>query len=289
MYEEIWPLQKKEYQILKELKRVCEKNRIEYSLAFGTMIGAIRHEGFIPWDDDIDVTMNYPDYMKFQEACKRDLEKDYFLQTIDNDPESGITYLKLRLNSSTLILDTTVDKDMHQGINIDIYPNYHVPDSLIMRKLQLVACAFYMLFCEQKAPENHGVLFAVISKIVLSLIRGNGRIRIRNACHKMMARYEGKKTKYMAQFYGNLDRCKRIYPSEYFESGFVYKRFVDEFFPVQSSYDLYLKQRYGDYMKMPPKEQQGVKLDHIVKIDTNKSYLEYKGILYCVESREIGR
>lgn len=281
MYEEIKPLQNKMYQILKELKRVCEKNNIEYSLAFGTMIGAIRHHGFIPWDDDVDVTMNYKDYIRFQKACKRDLSKDYFLQTIDNDPESGLTYLKLRLNTSTLILDKTVDKDMNQGINIDIYPNYHVPDNQFLRKIQLLHCAFYMLFCEQKAPKNNGKLMSYASKLILTVIRGNNRIKIRDYCHRKMAKYEGKRTKYMAQFYGNLNRCKRIYPSSYFEKGVVYKQFEDDLFPVQSSYDKYLKKRYGDYMKLPPKSEQGVKLDHIVLIDPDNSYLKYKGVLYC--------
>ena len=283
MYEEIKPLQDKMYEILKELKRVCDKNKIEYSLAFGTMIGAIRHQGYIPWDDDVDVTMNYQDYMRFQEACKTDLGEDYFLQTIDNDPESGLTYLKLRLSTTTLIIDKTVNKDMNQGINIDIYPNYHVPDNKLLRKIQLLNCAFYMLFCEQKAPDHHGGFMAFASRVMLGLFRGKSRIAIRNFCHQNMAKYEGRKTKYMAQFYGNLDRCRRIYPSEYFEGGVVYKRFVDEDFPVQASYDKYLRQRYGDYMKMPPEEEQGIKLDHIVKIDPDNSYLKYKGTLYCVD------
>ena len=282
MYEEIKPLQDKEYQILKELKRVCEKNNIEFSLAFGTLIGAIRHEGFIPWDDDVDVCMNYPDYVKFQEVCKTDLGEEYFLQSIDTDPQSGLTYLKLRLSTSTLILDKTVNKDMNQGINIDIYPNYHVPDSSFQRKLQLLACAFYMLFCEQKVPDHHGGFMAFASRIILGIFRGKSRIKIRNSCHKKMAKYEGTKTKCMAQLYGNLDRCKRRYPSEYFEGGVVYKKFVDEEFPVISSYDEYLTKRYGEYMKLPPKEEQGVKLTHIVKIDAEKSYLDYKGKLYCV-------
>lgn len=282
MFEEIKGLQQKELEILKELKRVCDKNNIGYFLAFGTLIGAIRHQGFIPWDDDIDVSMNYDDYCKFIEVCRYDLKDEFFLQTIDNEPESGLTYLKLRMNTTTLILDKTVDKDINQGINIDIYPVYHVPDNGLLRKIQLLSVAVYMLFCEQRVPENHGKVMTFISRLLLCALRGKARHAIRDLCHKYMAKYEGKETKYKAQFYGNLDRCRRIYPAYYFDKT-TGRLFVDEYFPVQVEYDKYLTQRYGDYMKLPPKEEQGVKLDHIIKIDTDVPYIEYKGKLYCTE------
>ncbi len=121
---------------------------------------------------------------------------------------------------------------MHQGLNIDIYPNYHVQKAF-KRKIQLLACAVYMLFCEQRVPQNHGGLTAACSRILLALFRGKSRLRLRDVCQRYMAKYEGQSTKYMAQFYGNVDRCKRIYPADYFEGGVVQMRFVDEDFPVR--------------------------------------------------------
>ena len=69
MFEEVRDLQAKELILLKELRRICDANNITYFLAYGSLIGAVRHHGFIPWDDDVDVCMNYPDYMKFKEVC----------------------------------------------------------------------------------------------------------------------------------------------------------------------------------------------------------------------------
>ena len=103
MFEEIRPLQEKQLQILKEFKRVCDKNNLDYFLAFGTLLGAVRHEGYIPWDDDVDVCMNYSDYVALDKACNRDLKEGFFLQSDKLDPNSHMTYKKLRLNNSEML------------------------------------------------------------------------------------------------------------------------------------------------------------------------------------------
>lgn len=288
MYEEIKGLQNVELQILKELKRVCEKNNLMYSLAQGSLLGAVRHGGFIPWDDDIDVMMNYRDYVALKEACARDLGKDFFLQTVENEPESGLTFYKLRLSTTTYILDKTVNKDINQGINIDIYPVYNVADNKFMRVIQIIMMAVYFLFCEQHVPQNHGIFMAICSRMILFVFRGKQREKIKDFCHNYMARYEGKRTKYKALLCGNLSCYRTISPASCFDNT-IPKRFVDEYFPVIAEYDMFLRRVYGDYMKLPPEEEQGLKLDHIVKFDTETSYQEYKGKLYCIpESINIG-
>lgn len=100
-----------------------------------------------------------------------------------------------------------------------------------------------------------------------------------------MARYEGKKTKYKAHFYGNLNRCRIIYPAEVFEKT-IPMQFETDTFSVPVGYDYFLKKFYGDYMKMPPVEKRGVKLDKLAKIDTEHSYLDYKGTYYCVKDAQ---
>lgn len=282
MFEEIRPLQLKQLQILKELKRVADKNGLTYFLGFGTLLGAIRHDGFIPWDDDVDVCMNYKDYVALDEACRKDLGSEYFLQSDKSDPASKMTYKKLRLNNTTLIHEAYAHKDMHHGIGIDIYPVFHVADDEKLRKKQIRCAIVYLLLVVEETPKNHGAVMKYGSAVVLSLIRGKVREKIKNYCFREMIKYEGIDTKYRAMFYGNSGNCKRVYPAEYFE-GTVLHQFEDAEFCVPEKYDEYLTFRYGDYMQLPPIEEQGVKLDHLLKIDTENSYLNYRGKLYCVK------
>lgn len=281
MYEEIKPLQQRQLEILKELKRVCEKNNITYFLAYGSLIGAVRHHGFIPWDDDIDVCMNYPDYVRFENVCKRDLLPGFFLQSKNTEPNTGVDYMKLRMDNTTFILDKTVDKDIHQGINIDIYPIYNVADGKFARKIQLVNAAVYMLLEVGEAPRNHGGLMSIGSSVLLTVFRGKFRQIVKEYCYRQMAQYEGVRTKRKALMFGNMKICRQTYPAEYFEEAVVLP-FEDDNFTAPGGYDGFLTSYYGDYMMLPPIDERGVKLEHIMKIDTENSYKKYKGILYCV-------
>lgn len=281
MYEEIQSLHEKQYEILLELKKVCDAHDLVYYLAFGTLLGAIRHKGFIPWDDDIDTGMPYKDYKRLEQLFKDGaFGNGFFLQTANTDPNSGSTYYKLRKDGTTFIVKPQSHRDMHHGINIDIYPLYNVADNKIMREIQALHAVMYMLLEVGEVPQNNGKLMKAAGAVVLFLFRGKLREKYKNFCLRYMAKYEGKKTKYKAHFYGNLNRCRRIYPSEVFDH-VVPMKFEGDEFSVPCGYDYFLKKFYGDYMQMPPVEKRGVKLDKLAKIDTEKSYLEYKGIFYC--------
>ena len=285
MYEEIKPLHEKQYEILKELKRVCDENGLMYYLAFGTLLGAVRHQGFIPWDDDIDTGMPIKDYRKLQELFLQGAFKEkFFLQSAETDPDSGATYYKLRMDGTAFIVGPQSHRDMHHGINIDIYPLYNVADNKIMREIQALHAVLYMLLEVGEVPQNNGTLMKVMGGAVLGVCHGKLREKYKKFCLRYMGRYENRKTKYKAHFYGNLNRCRRIYPAEVFDHTILMK-FEDDEFSVPCGYDYFLKKFYGDYMKLPPEDKRGVKLDKLLKIDTEKSYLDYKGQYYCVGSK----
>ena len=278
--EQLRKLQLKELEALKELRWICDENGISYFLFAGTLIGAIRHKGFIPWDDDLDVGMTVPNYHAFQELCKTKLRDGFYLQSPESDPEAGLSYCKLRMDGTTLIVDYLSDKDIHHGINIDIYPIYRVPDGSMKRKLQNVAGALYLLMQAGQTPQNHGALLKIGSSVILFLVRGKNRIRLKNACLKQMEKYESTQTKNRRMMHGNAGLFKYMYQSEIYDNTML-AEFEGELFSIPERYDDCLRVYYGDYMQLPPVEQRGAKMKDVVKIDTDKSYKDYKGVYYC--------
>ena len=103
-------------EIAKEVKRICEQNNISYFMDGGTLLGAVRHKGFIPWDDDIDVCMPPADYQKFIKIFKND--NKYFLQTIETDKYFHTLFAKIRKNNTCMVETENTYMKIHKGINI---------------------------------------------------------------------------------------------------------------------------------------------------------------------------
>ena len=136
-------IQEAELLILAELDRICQKHGIIYMVAYGSLIGAIRHNGFIPWDDDVDICMPRPDYQKFKEICKEELREDFFLQDNNSDPEYYYLIDKIRLNG-TIFKESFVAKyNIHHGIYIDIFPVDIMPDNRFLANKQYYLFHFY--------------------------------------------------------------------------------------------------------------------------------------------------
>jgi len=119
---------KVQIRLLDALKEICDKHGLVYWIDFGTLLGAVRHKGFIPWDDDIDVSMPMKDYKLFLEIAEKELPRDIFLQTTKTDKEYKQCYAKLRDCYSTFLEDIEPENhDFHRGIYIDIFPSVVYP------------------------------------------------------------------------------------------------------------------------------------------------------------------
>lgn len=110
--------------MLIEFDAICKKHQLQYWLDSGTLLGAVRHQGFIPWDDDIDLSMPVEDYNKFLNIAKSELSSEIFLQTSHTDKQFKFDYIKLRSNKARIIEFHERDKDIkyHQGVFVDIFP-----------------------------------------------------------------------------------------------------------------------------------------------------------------------
>ena len=231
--------QKRMLEILIEFDKIAKRHNLTYWLDHGTLLGAVRHKGFIPWDDDLDISMPREDYEKFKKL-KNDLPEWIFFQTKDNEPSIPVHYIKLRDKNSLYIDKWEEGKkiDYHQGIFIDIFPINCID------KKYLPIYKYLMNFA--KIFSNRYVRIDFFAKIL---------IKILNSFHNPNANWCVSGGEYM-HFIVNVPK-EVIFPLKELE-------FEGYKFPVPNKYDEYLKSIFGDYMKLPPIDKRKI---HASKIE----------------------
>nr|WP_232842664.1 LicD family protein [Lactobacillus sp. HBUAS51381] len=273
-------LQNKELEILKYLKKICVANNLKFFLGGGSSIGAIRHGGFIPWDDDVDVFMPREDYEKLY-ANWRDYSESTKYSLCRSDSEHNYRHAAMTINDdqTTFINFRTKEEDVNQGIAVDIIPMDHLADGFVARTCQRLNAIVFSIFINQRLPENQGKLLHFLTWLPLALIRSNKlRYKIWRGCEKRMVRYSKIGTPKMVELVTGLSAIYRPLESSWFETT-IDKKFEDTKMPVPVGYDNYLKLIFGNYMELPDPKKRKAK-HHTALIDTNNSYMIYKGKYY---------
>ena len=270
------------YEMLKEVDQICRKNNINYMLFAGTMLGAIRHKGFIPWDDDLDILMLRPEYERFLKIAEKDLNvKKYFLQK-EFTPHWPMFFSKLRRNG-TACIERYVPKDeyTHMGIYIDIFPCDNLYDNQIMRKLQFAASKIVIA----KSLGKRGYLTnSKLKKTVISISRMIPEHKLKI----FVENRKGAKSSMVHTFFGGASQYKKnIYPRSWL-SQTLPCQFVDGQFPIPVGFDEILTQLYGDYMIPLSKEKRRQK-EHAEIVDLCNSYTVYKGVQKNMKFKEYTR
>lgn len=147
-------LQLTEREMLRELDRICRKHQIDYILDGGTLLGAVRHGGFIPWDDDVDVRMLREQYEKFCRICQTELSEDYFLQTWQTDPGYRWEYARILKKGTVYKRKGQHRMTARNGIFIDIFPDDNLPDRRVSRRI----CTCVSWFCRKLLYSEVGAL-----------------------------------------------------------------------------------------------------------------------------------
>lgn len=249
-------LQQVQLSILNELKRVCDKNGIKFYLAYGTCLGALRHNGFIPWDDDIDVLMPYEDTVKLLK-CREQIGEGFFLQSNETDKGFFHTILRLRKNGTACVESDDLDMNCHHGIYIDIYPLYNYPDSKLQRFRVCYDSLMYQLILSDRAPKNHGGAVRFIGNFIL-LFYKNQKIKAAKINRLVKHMTSFRNTKRVADLYGMDLTLTRVisYDSAWFGEPSLHM-FEGLEMPLPTDPYSYMKERYGgDFMEMPPVEKQ---------------------------------
>jgi lipopolysaccharide cholinephosphotransferase len=274
-------IQEKLLEILIYFKDFCEANNLKFVLAGGTCLGAVRNQGIIPWDDDLDVFMLRDDYEKLGDLWQKHADTQRF-SCVRSDDKMNIRHAatEIKDNNTTFINYHTEDLDINHGLMIDVIPLDDVAKSAFFRLLQFPYAMLFCCFNFQRLPEHKSRGIYLLTKIALSMVKSFGmRYKIWKHSENQMIRLGRKSSGYVASFIEGPTIMRQRFPKDWFEKP-SYLTFENQVMPVPRDYNQWLQVSYGDYMTPPPESERTLR-HHIKFYDMQNSYKKYKGIYYC--------
>lgn len=281
MADTVRDVQGKILETMKYIDKLCREHNIVYYIMGGTALGAVRHGGFIPWDDDLDIFMTPDQYAAFKKVFEARKSEQFVLQEWRTTPDY-LEYAKVRMNGTTFIEEAFQDrKDMHHGIYVDIMILHKVPKSAFVQKQLYYYSKFVTLYgLSQRNWKPKSKAQALVLKS-LKLLPCKLLAKI---CYKKIYKYDNRESEFKY--------CYWITPAK-FRNGLFDRSFFEE--PVDVPFEdtvllgskkikEYLAYRYGDYMKLPNMEQQKAAV-HAMLYDTKKDYKEYLETVSCQNFR----
>lgn len=264
-------LQLVEQEILDIFHEVCEKYRLRYSLSYGTLLGAIRHQGYIPWDDDIDIMMPRADYEKLLRIWPKAVRTGYILQNYREEPDLPNNFAKIRKDHTTFIQEEREKNcTYHKGIFIDIFPFDRVPRGTVQRKIQKLFCMINLLYSRGYSSRTGGIT-EVVEQILLRVVPYKKYKTVSYFFERLAASWNriGK-----GSFFGpcSIKGCSAYLPENVFDHYCKVSFNGRKYFAVRD-YDAVLKVFYGDYMELPP-EKDRISRHHPLCVDFSRNYEE---------------
>lgn len=241
-----------ELDILTYIDKLCKQHDIKYFINYGSLIGAIRHKGFIPWDDDIDISMPREDYDRFVQLFKEDKSK-YKILSLDTQKEYFNNFAKV-IDSSTVINNTRVSKSYPSGIFIDVFPmdtfdNKKIVDiCYILESFKLLTFVKKSLVVRKDSKLKDFIRFS--SWLLLRPI--SPRV-FAYLIERYIKKYSKKDGKFIAFLPSKL-KHKEVFEKETFDK-LINRNFEHLTVPIPENYDKILMQYYGNYMDLPPEEE----------------------------------
>ena len=256
--------------IAKYLNDFCEEHSIKYCLMGGSALGAVRHKGFIPWDDDLDVFMRPDDYERFRELFTEVGDTDKFYLQEWGECEGKVTLAKLRLNHSSLIEKDLENWDIHQGVYVDIFILHTCPDNAICRLNQFVWAKYLVT----KGAANRDYKRKGLVGLIVNFCKLFPKRFLLGFALNQVYKYKNQQSRFFCHFMGRAMLNTGLYKRDYFtETKRVAFETIELHVPLLV--EDYLRDRWGDYMRIPPFEET-LKYHHSWKWSATEPFSGFK-------------
>lgn len=245
--------------LLKFFDQFCQNHGLTYFLAGGTLLGAIRHEGFIPWDDDADIIMPRKDYQKLLKLGN-ELPEHFELKSLENDPNWEYAFAKV--NDTRTYIDDDYRIAQH-GLFLDIFPIDYIPDAQMKQKILVTKMKALDVLrgAESKKKFKPNEKYIFVKKLISSFAKKKGANYFAKKMHQLAddTNIKNRNSKTNGVCVATIYGVREFLPLAVFEES-IYVRFEDTYLSVPKEYQTYLESLYGDYMVLPTVEKQ--KGDH---------------------------
>lgn len=281
--EDFRSMQLIELDILLYFDDFCRKNNLRYYISGGTLIGAVRHRGFIPWDEDVDLHMPRPDYERLPELWNAKANTDRYTLCITTSARNTRQHAYMICdNETTLVEERTIDDDIPQGIRIDIMPYDGRPSSRFLADIQFMWAAVFSIYNVQRLPENQGGrLMKLGVRMALGAVKNpEKRYKIWMYAKKKMSKYDFETSPWVREMVCPMRSARFKYPRKDFTNSYMLE-FEGHMFPAHHYYKDYLNNVYAGYMDYPPEDKRFPKTK-AVYINLDRGFKHYKGIKYCI-------
>lgn len=265
----IWSVQ---LDLLNEFLVVCRKNNISCFVVWGTLLGAIRHKGFIPWDDDIDVGLLRPDYDRLKQLAPQCFKEPYFFQNAYTDKKFFISYSRLRRSDTTGIVKGNASPDYNNGIFIDIYPLDGIPKSMFRNGIKRFFSDLYAGLARAKILENYKRL-PVKTRILKIFSTIFTYEKLCNHHERWCSKYNEFCTQIGLYYHRRL--IKHYHFAKKDVAKIYYMPFENIMVPVPNNYEDILKTVYGEYLEFPPVYKRGKWHEGEILYDPDMPYRKY--------------